>query len=290
MAKTVKKQRIHKRKPYSTISVDKRLTPKERVLCLEYIKTKNATQAAIAAGYSPRTARATAWRIINEKPNTKAFIENALSRMFDRLDFDSFDVLQRIGHIAMCDPGKLTPIREGRVIVPETDDLSKEVKALFAGAQERVNERGDITVEVKQHDQMAALKLLCQYYGILDKARGAKQAPLIEQKQAIQSVLDGSKTPIDAALELELQGIPLPETLRILISKIADTDDDSDNLDSVIPTPEEMDARRQERLSEIEGQKENFLPKRQEEIRDLKKSLGKKNREFADDDGVVEDG
>jgi len=289
MAKTVKKQKIHKRKPYSTISVDKPLNAKERILCLEYIKTKNATQAAITAGYSPRNARNTAWRIINEKPNTKAFIENALSRAFDRLDFDSFDVLQRIGFIAMCDPDKLTPIRGGRVIIPETDTLSKDVKALFAGAQERVNERGDITVEVKQHDQMAALKLLCQYYGILDKARGAKQAPLIEQKQAIQSVLDGSKTPIDAALELELQGIPLPETLRILVSKIADTDDDLNDGESVIPTPEEMDQRRKARLEEIEDQKENFLPKRQEEVRDMKESLGKKNQEFADNGGVDDD-
>jgi phage terminase small subunit len=283
-------KKLQKKKQYKNISPDKPLTPKERVFCLEYIKSKNGTQAAIKAGYSQKTAHVLGNRLVYLKPNTKKYIGEVLSRYFDRLEFDAFDVLQRIGHIAMCDASELTAIRNGRVIVPETDTLPRDALALFAGARERINERGDITVEVKQHDQLAALKLLCQYYGILDKTRGAKQEPLIEQKKAIQSVLDGSKPPIDAALELELQGIPLPETLRILVSKYAEPEDDPDDGDSVIPTPEEMDQRRKKRLKEIEDQKENFLPKRQKEVRDMKAEMGKKNQEFSGDtDGEKKD-
>jgi len=277
----MKKPKTKKR--YENIAPDKPLTVKEKAFCLEYVKTKNATQSAITAGYSPRTAHAIGNRLVCLKPNTREYIQEVLSRYFDRLDFDSFDVLQRIGYIAMCDPDKLTPIRGGRVVIPETDTLPKDVKALFAGAHERISERGDIMVEVKQHDQMAALKMLCQYYGILDKTRRAKQAPLIEQKQAIQAVLDGSKTPINAALELELQGIPLPETLRILVSKSAESEDDFDDGNIIIPTPEEMDARRKERLKEIEGQRDSFLPERQQEVRDMKAEMGKKNQEFSGD-------
>lgn len=281
MVKTVKKQRKPKAKQYSNISPDKPLAPRERAFALEYIKTKNGAQAAINAGYSPRTAKDTAWKLINLKPNTKAFIANALSRMFERLDFCAFDVLKRIGHIAMCDPDKLTPIENGRVKVINSSQFPEDAKALFAGAKERINERGDVVVEVKQHDQMAALKLLCQYYGILDKARGAKQDPLIEQKEALQSIRDGKKTVLEAALDLEIQGIPLPETLRILISKYAEADDDPDDGESVIPTPEEMDLRRKKRLKEIEVQKKEFLPKRQGEVREMKSEMGKKNQEFS---------
>ncbi len=271
------------KKTYQNIAETKPLTQKEQKFVYAYLKTQNGTQAAITAGYSKRSASVTANRLINDKPNTKKAIVTLLSRFFDRLEFDAFDVLKRIGHIAMCNADELTAIINGRVIIPDTKSLSDDAKALFAGAKERVNERGDITVEIRQHDQMAALKLLCQYYGILDKARGAKQEPLIEQKKAIQAVLDGSKTPIDAALELELQGIPLPETLRILVSKSAETEDNPDDGEMIIPTPEEMDRRRKERLKEIEGQRSSFLPKRQEEVREMKSEMGKKNQAFSGD-------
>jgi len=51
-----------------------KLTPKQKKFADEYIKTGNATQSAIEAGYSKRTAAVIATENLI-KPNIKAYIE-----------------------------------------------------------------------------------------------------------------------------------------------------------------------------------------------------------------------
>jgi phage terminase small subunit len=53
----------------------KKLSPKEKVFCVEYLKEFNATQAAICAGYSVRSARQTACRML-----TKDYIRSHLDK------------------------------------------------------------------------------------------------------------------------------------------------------------------------------------------------------------------
>ena len=61
-----------------------RMTAKQKRFCDEYLIDLNATQAAIRAGYSPKTAR----NIANEnltKPNIKAYIEKRMKEKEDNL-------------------------------------------------------------------------------------------------------------------------------------------------------------------------------------------------------------
>ena len=53
---------------------EKKLTPKERLFVVEYLNDLNATQAAIRAGYSKKTAR-----YIGHENLTKPHIQKALS-------------------------------------------------------------------------------------------------------------------------------------------------------------------------------------------------------------------
>ena len=55
-----------------------KLTPKQRKFADEYIKTGNATQSAIEAGYSKRTAAVIATENLI-KPNIKAYIEKCMA-------------------------------------------------------------------------------------------------------------------------------------------------------------------------------------------------------------------
>ncbi|MDI6667064.1 terminase small subunit [Leuconostoc falkenbergense] len=55
-----------------------KLTPKQKKFADEYIKTGNATQSAIAAGYSKRTAAVIATENLI-KPNIKAYIEKCMA-------------------------------------------------------------------------------------------------------------------------------------------------------------------------------------------------------------------
>jgi len=58
----------------------KKLTPKQRAFALEYTKDFNATQAAIRAGYSPKTAKQSGYDNM-KKPYLVATIEEHYSRI-----------------------------------------------------------------------------------------------------------------------------------------------------------------------------------------------------------------
>lgn len=262
---------------YKNISEDKPLTVRERKFCELYIKGVNATQAYIQAGFSAKNAAMYSHDLIHNKPNTRKYISEKLNRHFERLEFDAFDVLKKLGDIAMCPVDELVPIEEGFPVVKNTDDLSERARNLYAGASVSFSQTGDKVVNVSAHNQLEALKLLCKYYGILDSTRRAPAEPITEQKEAIRAVREGEKTVVEACLDLEYKGVPIPETLKILLSKNAEQEDDSEG-DIDLPTPEEMDKKMQERMKEIEGQRETFVPKRQEEVRQIKAELSGKDQ------------
>lgn len=265
------KQKHHE---FTNIDSQKPLTTREETFCYEYIKLKDATKAAIAAGFSHRSAAVTGHRLVHSKPNTRRFIQTLLSRYFERLNLTAFDLIQNIVHIALTSASELMYIENGRVRFKDTASLTPEALALYAGAKERINERGDISVEIKTHDQMAAKKLLLDYLKLMKDSRGPIHPPHIEQINAIEAIQAGKKTVIEAALDLDRRGVPLPDTVKILLNKQAIQEEEDDTTGMVIPTPEEMEERRRRKLAEIEDQKETFLPKRQEEIRMLKKETG----------------
>ena len=62
--------------------MDKKLTPKQKVFADYYIETGNATEAAIKAGYSKKTARVIGTENLT-KPALKQYIDERLSKIED---------------------------------------------------------------------------------------------------------------------------------------------------------------------------------------------------------------
>jgi len=81
------------------------LTAKQRLFTLEYLKDFNATQAAIRAGYSAKTAAPAASRLLTNV-KVSAEIQKAMRRRVDRLDLHAHRVLREIADHAsanICD-------------------------------------------------------------------------------------------------------------------------------------------------------------------------------------------
>ena len=66
----------------------KKLTIRQRIFVEQYLLTKNGTKAAIAAGYSPKTAKMAASETLT-KPYIKALIETGLRKERQKLDLDA---------------------------------------------------------------------------------------------------------------------------------------------------------------------------------------------------------
>lgn len=70
-----------------------KMTAKQKLFCDEYLIDLNATQAAIRAGYSERTARAIGTENL-AKPVIKEYIEQRMSEKEDALIADQNEVLK----------------------------------------------------------------------------------------------------------------------------------------------------------------------------------------------------
>ena len=69
-----------------------RLTEKQKAFCDYYIETLNATEAALKAGYSPKTAKQTGYENLN-KPYLKNYIDQRLQELEDARIADAKEVL-----------------------------------------------------------------------------------------------------------------------------------------------------------------------------------------------------
>lgn len=79
-----------------------KLTPKQKRFVDEYLVDLNATQAAIRAGYSERTARITAAENLT-KPNIQKEIERQMKDREKRTEIAQDKVLKELAHIAYDD-------------------------------------------------------------------------------------------------------------------------------------------------------------------------------------------
>lgn len=74
---------------------DRKLTDKQKLFAKEYLKDLNATQAAIRAGYSEKTAEVIGHENLR-KPNLAKYIQKQMDKRSQKLEITAEDVLQSI--------------------------------------------------------------------------------------------------------------------------------------------------------------------------------------------------
>ncbi|QPW26486.1 terminase small subunit [Edwardsiella ictaluri] len=96
----------------------KQLTPKQELFCREYLKDLNATQAAIRAGYSEKTARSVGCENLT-KPDISDRISELKADRNEQVSIDAAYVLRRLTEIDQMDVadillanGEVKPIHE----------------------------------------------------------------------------------------------------------------------------------------------------------------------------------
>ncbi len=127
----------------------KTMTPKQRKFCDEYIKTGNATQSAINAGYSQKTARAIGAENLT-KPDIKKYIDSKLKDISNNAIATAEETLTILTQILRGEHTEQVITAEGDVIDkhPDTNQViraSAEILKRYPLVQD-ININGNLSV------------------------------------------------------------------------------------------------------------------------------------------------
>jgi phage terminase small subunit len=87
-------------------AISRKITEKQAAFCREYLVDLNATQAAIRAGYSEKTAKSIGQENLT-KPDVQAEVQRLMENRAKRTEIKADRVLQELAAMAFYDPGDL---------------------------------------------------------------------------------------------------------------------------------------------------------------------------------------
>ena len=164
-----------------------KLTAKQKRFCDEYLIDLNATQAAIRAGYSEKTANEQGARLL-AKVSVQQYIQDRKQKRIERTEITQDMVLKELALIAFANntdyakviekqamievEGNMVPMLDAdgnpvmyRTIEPTlTDELTEEQKKALA-----VIKKGRDGFEIKSYDKVRALELLGKHLGMFEE-------------------------------------------------------------------------------------------------------------------------
>lgn len=157
-----------------------KLTPKQQRFVDEYLIDLNATQAAIRAGYSEKTARVVGAQNLS-KLNIQAEIQKAMNEREKRTEVTADKVVQQLAKIAFSDIKDVVSWGEQDIVVGVNKQTGQPVKrremtigvkpadevdgTVLSEITETTNNQGR-KIGVKLNDRMKALELLGRHLGM----------------------------------------------------------------------------------------------------------------------------
>lgn len=158
------------------------LNAKQARFVAEYLIDLNATKAAIRAGYSEKTARAIACKLLT-KADIACAISEAKEKRSEETGVTAARVVEELGLIAFADIGECIRVDEhGRVTVRPLDKLDPKTRRAIAEISQQTTEIPSMeagpdgepavrTIEkvrlgIKHHSKVKALELLMDHLGM----------------------------------------------------------------------------------------------------------------------------
>lgn len=196
------------------------LSEKHRIFVMEYLRDFNATRAAMAAGYSKRSAYTEGWRLLKHA-DVQSEIKRLQEEMAGELWLDIKRVIAEYMKIAFADVADVLDFgmeekavydMEGNPVPdPETGEQMKykrnyvtfkNVDQIDSSVISEVKQGKD-GVSIKLHDKMRALEKLEKYLGYMTEEDRLKLDKLRAEVKTLQG--DGGK-PVDDGFIEALRG------------------------------------------------------------------------------------
>jgi len=153
------------------------LSEKQIIFAKEYLVCMNATESAIKAGYSKKTAHSQGCRLL-KNVKVKSYVEQCLQERASKLDITPNRILEELGSIAFFN---INNIFDGDRI-KSINELPKEVARAISSIKLRKEkiDGDDIpseVMEIKANDKLKAIEMLMRYLGMfeIDNKQGKEE-------------------------------------------------------------------------------------------------------------------
>lgn len=180
----------------SEASATKALNPKQERFVAEYLVDLNATQAAIRAGYSAKTAKEQGARLLTNV-HIQAAVQKRRQQHQENTGLTVERVLQEAMRLAFFDIRKLTDAEGNPIPINQLDDdTAAAIQGLELATERSRDEDGSVTVvrKYKIADKNAAVERLFKHLGLFQKDNDQNNPA--KALQALLDVVDGSKLPL----------------------------------------------------------------------------------------------
>jgi len=144
--------------------IARELTPKQKMFVAEYLVDLNATQAAIRAGYSPRTAKSIGQRLLTFV-DVQAAIQEAMKNREKRTLVTADMVVAELAKMGFSNIGKYAKWSGDSVSLEPSEALGEDELACVAEVSQTATQNGN-SVKFKLHDKKGALELLGRHLGM----------------------------------------------------------------------------------------------------------------------------
>ena len=139
------------------------LPVKHATFVAEYLVDYNGGAAAAAAGYSPKTARVQASRLLTNA-NIRRAINEAQRLRSQRLGITADRIAVELAGIAFADLRDIVSIEGGQMRVRDTTGLTRQQSAAISEISET-----NAGLRVRMHSKVAALENLGKQLGFIDQ-------------------------------------------------------------------------------------------------------------------------
>jgi len=146
------------------ITMAAKITPKQQRFVDEYLIDLNATQAAIRAGYSPRSAESQGSRLSKNR-KVRAHIDERMAELSRRTGVNQERIMRELARIAFLDPTRLANMGDATI----NEDATEHDRAAIAAVRVRQIPTQDgtgVEREVRFADKIRALELLGKRFGM----------------------------------------------------------------------------------------------------------------------------
>lgn len=170
------------------------LTPKKKIFIKEYLVDRNATQAAIRAGYSKRTAYSQGQRLLKDV-EVAAEINKANEKANERNEITVDRIRQEMARVAFSNVENYLEWGPEGIRLKDSNELPEDALRAIAEVSESFGKEGN-NIKFKLHNKMVALEQLAKHCGMYverhEHEHAVAIAPYDEKKMGfIQRFLEG---------------------------------------------------------------------------------------------------